>query len=225
MSAHIFNSFSVISAPLAWFLMESPTLWLTLLLFPQGRHASDPKAETLMTPFLLHYFHRTALYPFRLTPFPLALMAFTFNSYLQARTVSHYIDYSTGLFWHRFFLGMWINVWANGLHDWSWVRLGFCVYTFANLGPKARHSIKFTTFLSKLATLCDTSAQDLTFKYQLLPSRLPSPTSSSTVPFWNPPPRHCRSITPALPLRLHLPFSMPTSIHSKFTNSCIRSVG
>nr|KYP47143.1 putative steroid reductase DET2 [Cajanus cajan] len=187
-----------ISPPLAWFLMESPTLWLTLLLFPLGRHASDPKAQTLMAPFLLHYFHRTVLYPLRLlltppskapTPFPLAvaLMAFTFNSlnsYLQARSVSHYIDYSTGLFWPRFFLGlllffcgMWINVWADrallrlkgqgkgyvvpggGLFElvacpnyfgeivewlgwavmtWSWAGLGFCVYTFANLGPRAR---------------------------------------------------------------------------------------
>ncbi|KAL2348229.1 hypothetical protein Fmac_002229 [Flemingia macrophylla] len=184
--------------PLAWFLMESPTLWLTVLLFPLGRHASNPKAQALIAPFLLHYLNRVIVYPIRLlltpssknaSPFPLtvALMAFAFNclnAYLQARSLSHYADYSTGLFWPRFFLGlcifflgMGINVWADktllrlksqgkgyviprgGLFDlvanpnyfgeiveWfgyalmtcTWAALAFCIYTFANLGPRAR---------------------------------------------------------------------------------------
>jgi len=186
--------------PLAWLLMESPTLWLTLLLFPHGLHSHNPKAQTLITPFLLHYFNRTILYPLRLlfTPskktasgFPLsvALMAFVFNllnAYLQVRSISHYhTDYtSSGFFWFRFFIGlsvflcgMGINVWADrvllrlksegkgyvvprgGLFElvacpnyfgeivewlgwavmtWSWAGLGFFLYTFANLGPRAR---------------------------------------------------------------------------------------
>lgn len=186
--------------PLAWLFMESPTLWLTLLLFPLGLHSHNPKAQALITPFLIHYFNRTILYPLHLlltpskktTPgFPLsvALMAFAFNvlnSYLQARTVSHYINHydDSGFFWFRFLcgllvflLGMGINVWADrvllrlksegkgyvvprgGLFElvacpnyfgeivewlgwavmtWSWAGLGFFVYTFANLGPRAR---------------------------------------------------------------------------------------
>ncbi|KAK7395155.1 hypothetical protein VNO78_15700 [Psophocarpus tetragonolobus] len=181
--------------PLAWFLMESPTLWLTVLLFPMGLHAHNPKAQTLMTPFLLHYFNRTILYPLRLLqappasgfPLSVALMAFAFNclnSYLQSRTVSHYTHSYTPLFWFRFFFGLFIfvsgmaiNVWADrvllrlksqgrgyvlpkgGLFDlvacpnyfgeilewlgWavmtcSWAGLGFFLYTFANLGPRAR---------------------------------------------------------------------------------------
>nr|AFK45432.1 unknown [Lotus japonicus] len=85
--------------PLAWFLMESPTLWLTLFLFPHGQRSSDPKSILLITPFLLHYFNRTCLYPLRLLrappgktasgfPLSVALMAFAFNllnSYIQAR--------------------------------------------------------------------------------------------------------------------------------------------
>ncbi|KAI4356021.1 hypothetical protein L6164_000075 [Bauhinia variegata] len=185
--------------PLAWFLMESPTLWLTLLLFPNGAHFSNPKSLILISPFLIHYFNRTCLYPVRLltTPakktapgFPLsvALMAFGFNllnAYLQARWVSHYKDYGgDGWFWWRFsgglavFLaGMALNVWSDrellrlkkqgkgyvvprgGLFElvscpnyfgeivewfgwavmtWSWVGLGFFLYTCANLVPRAR---------------------------------------------------------------------------------------
>uniref|UniRef100_A0A5B7APS6 Steroid 5-alpha-reductase DET2 n=1 Tax=Davidia involucrata TaxID=16924 RepID=A0A5B7APS6_DAVIN len=108
-----------ISPPLAWFLMEGPTLWLTFLIFPFGQHHSNPKALTLISPFLIHYLNRTCLYPLRMhlktnrkTGFPVsvALMAFTFNllnSYLQARWVSHYADYGTDKwFWWRFFGGL-----------------------------------------------------------------------------------------------------------------------
>ncbi|KAK7339820.1 hypothetical protein VNO77_20506 [Canavalia gladiata] len=188
-----------LSPPFAWFLMESPTLWLTLLLFPRGNHSSNPKAITLIAPFLFHYINRTILYPLRLLttpspktassfPFSIALLAFVFNvlnSYVQATCVSHYKDYDDdGGFWWRFLFGLFvfvcgmgINVWADrvllrlksegkgyvvprgGLFEvvscpnyfgeivewlgwaimtWSWAGLGFFLYTFANLGPRAR---------------------------------------------------------------------------------------
>ncbi|KAJ0089166.1 hypothetical protein Patl1_31725 [Pistacia atlantica] len=124
------------SPPLAWFLMESPTLWLTFLIFPFGRNFNNPKSFILMSPFLLHYFHRTCIYPIRLYvnntsqksgfPVTVALMAFGFNllnAYLQARWVSHYKDYEGDdgrLFWWRFLIGlvifiggMWINIWSD----------------------------------------------------------------------------------------------------------------
>lgn len=187
------------SPPLAWFLMESPTLWLTLLIFPFGHNFRNPKSLILISPFLFHYFHRSCIYPLRLhrnktqlTDFPVtvALMAFGFNllnSYLQARWVSHYKDYdgeSDGrLFWWRFliglvifFCGMWVNIWSDkvlvglkkqgggykvprggwfelvscpnyfgeilewfgwAVMTWSWVGLGFFLYTCANLVPRA----------------------------------------------------------------------------------------
>ncbi|XP_038720172.1 steroid 5-alpha-reductase DET2 [Tripterygium wilfordii] len=124
-----------ISPPLAWFLMESPTLWLTLLLFPFGLHRSNPKALILISPFLLHYTNRTCLYPLRLLkttaagknsgfPVIIAMIAFGFNllnAYLQAGWVSHYKDYDgDGWFWWRFGLGlgvflvgMRVNIWAD----------------------------------------------------------------------------------------------------------------
>ncbi|KAK3031367.1 hypothetical protein RJ639_036075 [Escallonia herrerae] len=115
------------SPPLAWFLMESPTLWLTLLLFPFGQHHSNPRALALISPFLFHYLHRTCIYPLRIHlktqrrettsrksasgfPVSIALMAFTFNTlnaYLQARWVSHYADYEGDRrFWWRFAAGL-----------------------------------------------------------------------------------------------------------------------
>ncbi|KEH23121.1 putative 3-oxo-5-alpha-steroid 4-dehydrogenase (NADP(+)) [Medicago truncatula] len=192
-----------LSPPLAWFLMESPTLWFTLYLFPHGKNSSNPKSIILITPFLVHYFNRTVIYPLRLFltkttknpsgfPFSIAVMAFLFNllnSFVQARWVSHYKDFDDHhgngwCFWvvflcgvFVFFVGMMINVWSDtellrlkgegkgyvipkgglfefvscpnyfgeivewfgwALMTWSWAGLGFFIYTFANLGPRAR---------------------------------------------------------------------------------------
>lgn len=122
-----------IPPPLAWFLMESPTLWLTLLLYPHGRNCRDPRAALLIAPYILHYIQRTLLYPLRLlrrgskTGFPVtvAVMAFGFNllnGYLQARWVSEYADLEGDAWlWPRaaagamvFVAGAAANVWSDG---------------------------------------------------------------------------------------------------------------
>ncbi|KAF3959366.1 hypothetical protein CMV_015817 [Castanea mollissima] len=125
------------SPPLAWILMESPTLWLTLLLFPFGSHSSNPKSIFLISPFLFHYFHRTCIYPLRLHnnnnnkskannggfPVSVAMMAFVFNllnAYVQARWVSQYKDYEgDGRFWFRFFVGLVVFLGGMGVNIWS----------------------------------------------------------------------------------------------------------
>ncbi|KAL8039250.1 hypothetical protein ABFX02_10G022900 [Erythranthe guttata] len=128
-----------ISPPLAWCLMESPTIWLTLLLFPHGRNSTNPRAAVLISPFLLHYLHRSFIYPLRLflrTPtnrikkpgFPvsIALLAFGFNllnAYLQGRWVSEYADLDgDGWFWWRMAAGAVVfgggavaNVWSDSV--------------------------------------------------------------------------------------------------------------
>ncbi|XP_076918719.1 steroid 5-alpha-reductase DET2-like [Bidens hawaiensis] len=104
---------------IAWFLMESPTLWFTLLLYPLGQHSKTLKTLTLISPFLIHYFHRTVIYPLRLRrtrtrsngyPITIAGIAFAFNlfnSYLQTRSITEYVDYSDDQwFWLRFGLGL-----------------------------------------------------------------------------------------------------------------------
>ncbi|KDP24494.1 hypothetical protein JCGZ_25058 [Jatropha curcas] len=124
--------------PLAWFLMESPTLWLTLLLFPFGQHATNFKALILMSPYIIHYFHRTCIYPLRLYlnasqqntkaasgfPVSVALIAFGFNllnAYLQSRWVSHYKDDydSDGWFWWKFIGGLFVFIWGMWINIWS----------------------------------------------------------------------------------------------------------
>ncbi|CAI9098386.1 OLC1v1035019C1 [Oldenlandia corymbosa var. corymbosa] len=119
-----------IPAPAAWFLMESPTLWLTLLLFPLGKNHSNPVAQILILPYLIHYFHRTVIYPLRIRlknngagdtktaagfPVVIALIGFFFNllnAYLQTRWVSHYADLDSGRwkFWLRFAGGLMVFV-------------------------------------------------------------------------------------------------------------------
>ncbi|KAL2929418.1 Steroid 5-alpha-reductase DET2 [Bienertia sinuspersici] len=102
---------------LSWFLMESPTIFLSLLIYPFGRHVSSFRSLSLLSIFLLHYFHRTVIYPLRLRrktagsfPIYVSLMAFSFNllnSYVQIRWVSHYSDYdSDKWFWERFIGGL-----------------------------------------------------------------------------------------------------------------------
>ncbi|KAK1298875.1 Steroid 5-alpha-reductase DET2 [Acorus calamus] len=117
---------------LAWLLMESPTVWLSALLLPLGRHRLHPKSLLLCSAFLLHYTHRTLIYPLRLRrkgrplrrPFPLsvAALAFSFNllnTYVQIRWVSHFADYDRLPWWlilvgsAVFAAGMAVNVWSD----------------------------------------------------------------------------------------------------------------
>ncbi|CAK7349837.1 unnamed protein product [Dovyalis caffra] len=128
-----------VSPPLAWFLMEIPSISLPFLLFPFGQHFTNPKAFVLMSPFLLHYFHRTLIYPLRLYQsttqqkskttigFPLIMamngsMVQLLNTYLQARWVSHYkSDYDSegGLFWWKFFGGLALFLWGMRINLWA----------------------------------------------------------------------------------------------------------
>ncbi|GMH25813.1 hypothetical protein Nepgr_027656 [Nepenthes gracilis] len=111
-----------ISSSSAWFLMESPTVFFTLLIYRFGQHSSDLRSLSLISAFLLHYLHRTCIYPLRLRktsppsnpktasrfPASIALSAFAFNmlnSYVQARWVSHYADYDGDRWFWRRFLG------------------------------------------------------------------------------------------------------------------------
>ncbi|PKA64947.1 Steroid 5-alpha-reductase DET2 [Apostasia shenzhenica] len=128
----------IISPAIAWFLMESPTLWLPLLLLPAGRHSSNPIALFILCLFFVHYIHRTLIYPLRLrrlrrpagsiaSGFPLSVAAIAFvfnflNAYVQTRSVSHYSDYG-GRQWRagvstaaRVAIGLSIFIWGMAVN-------------------------------------------------------------------------------------------------------------
>ncbi|KAM3287820.1 steroid 5-alpha-reductase DET2 [Capsicum chacoense] len=127
------KSKTTISPSIAWFFMESPTLWLTFLIFPLGKNYTNPLAYFLISPFLIHYTNRTIIYPLHLDkrahnkfPLNIAVTGFIYNilnAYIQSRYVSHYANYENDeWFWTRFRcgffvfgLGMVINVWADGV--------------------------------------------------------------------------------------------------------------
>ncbi|XP_078427674.1 3-oxo-5-alpha-steroid 4-dehydrogenase family protein [Wolffia australiana] len=125
-----------LSPALGWFLMESPGIWVTLLLLPYGRHRRHPISVVVISAYLLHYFNRSVVYPLRLLknggkgkkenlPVSVAAMAFGFNvlnAYVQTRSATQYVEYE-GLGWRAwarvaaglglFGWGMWVNVAAD----------------------------------------------------------------------------------------------------------------
>ncbi|XP_020583280.1 steroid 5-alpha-reductase DET2 [Phalaenopsis equestris] len=117
-----------VSPPIAWFLMESPTLWLSVLFLPFGRHRSSTIALFILSLFFLHYIHRTIIYPLRLRRFrksssggfPISIVAMSFgfnalNAYIQTRFVTHYAEYDGG-------------AWAGGI--WTATRLAIGLGVF-----------------------------------------------------------------------------------------------
>lgn len=95
-----------VGSRLAWFLMESPTLWVFLLCVALAPRPTQLAAWVLSAMYLGHYVHRVLIYPLRLQrksrPMPASVvgMAFFFNlvnAYLQGRYL-HGVgpDYSPG---------------------------------------------------------------------------------------------------------------------------------
>jgi 3-oxo-5-alpha-steroid 4-dehydrogenase 1 len=124
----------LVDARLAWFLMESPNLYVSAVLWKIG----DEKCKTslannlLLGLFLFHYVNRSLIYPLQMpatsTPMPLSvmLMAYAFcccNAYLQARELTMFRLYpeshlSTAAFQigvSMFIVGWCLNIHSDGI--------------------------------------------------------------------------------------------------------------
>jgi protein-S-isoprenylcysteine O-methyltransferase Ste14 len=89
---------------LGWILMESPAAIVFAVVYVLGRHAREPAPLCLCALWLIHYVHRSFVFPFRLRvtqkpmPISVAAMAIIFNvinGYLNARWISELGRYPT----------------------------------------------------------------------------------------------------------------------------------
>lgn len=114
----------LINAKLAWFIMESPNLWMSALCFWLAGNNDCTKSlanRILLAAFCVHYLNRSIAYPLRMrasAPMPVSVMfmAFSFctiNGYLQARNLCSFHVYDA--MWltdPRFLIGL--LMWAHG---------------------------------------------------------------------------------------------------------------
>ncbi|PTL79968.1 methyltransferase [Vitiosangium sp. GDMCC 1.1324] len=120
----------------AWILMESPAVLLFGSIFALGQHRTEWVPLALLGLWMLHYVHRTFIYPFQLkadrkrTPWlivSLALIFNTLNAYVNARWISHLGTYSNAwLLDPRFVLGallFLLGKWVNITSDTTLLRL------------------------------------------------------------------------------------------------------
>lgn len=98
-----------------WVLMESPAVLAFAAFFLTGAHAGETAPRILFALWLLHYVHRTFVFPFRMPagdkrmPVLVAALAFTFNvinAWVNARWIGDLGSYPTAwLADPRFLLG------------------------------------------------------------------------------------------------------------------------
>jgi len=113
---------------LGWVVMESPAVLFFAYVFFSGRHATHLVPCLLLSLWMLHYVHRTFIFPFRLRisgkkmPLLIAALAVVFNTlnaYVNARWISHYGSYPAQWLSDPRFIGgvmLFLLGWAINLH-------------------------------------------------------------------------------------------------------------
>lgn len=183
-----------VSSRAGWVGMESPAIFFFLFVYLQGSFKGSLVSLVFLAMWQIHYVNRTLIYPFRTRterrmPLVVAGSGFFFNvlnAYVNARFVSHLVEYGFSWLYHPCFL-IGVSVFACGIilnqHSdnillnmrkqggsgyvvpdrgafryvscpnylgeilewtgwaiatWSLGGLAFCIYTIANLVPRAR---------------------------------------------------------------------------------------
>ena len=96
-----------------WIVMESPAVVLFAVIYALGEHALEAVPLALAAMWMVHYVHRTFVYPLQIRtagkrmPVVVAALAFGFNclnAYVVGRWISHFGDYPTSWLWDPRFL-------------------------------------------------------------------------------------------------------------------------
>lgn len=130
-----FNSFSLlpcIPCQLSWIIQESPCVFISLYFIITNIKLISLMNVLVLLPFLLHYIHRSFVFPFKLkttkkTPLELTFLAFifcTFNAIMINRSVLFYSQYDNLSFQIIFGMGiMIIGAVINIFHDYYIIAL------------------------------------------------------------------------------------------------------
>ena len=118
--------FPVIPSRISWIIQECPCVFMTIFFLIYYRKNLNYKNILVMTPFFIHYVHRSFIFPFVIhssknNPLEITLMAFVFcffNSLMINRSIfCLIIDYELKSFWLNYIfglaifgLGMYINI-------------------------------------------------------------------------------------------------------------------
>jgi steroid 5-alpha-reductase len=134
------RKFFTVTGKTSWILQECPTVFVTIYFLITSEYEILSINFLGVVLFLMHYLHRTFIYPFiafagpkdneKLYPAELTLMAFMFcfsNAYIQNNSLLLYSTYSKNYLISVYFisgvtvflLGMFINVW----HDYRMINL------------------------------------------------------------------------------------------------------
>ena len=124
--------FPVIPSRISWIIQECPCVFVTLFYLVYNFGNYNYKNILVISPFLIHYIHRTFIFPFVIhssknNPLEITLMAFTFcffNAIMINRSVLNFCAYETNFWLYyiygliTFCCGMYINIYS----DYSMIR-------------------------------------------------------------------------------------------------------
>ena len=124
--------FPVIPSRISWIIQECPCVFVTLFYLVYNFGDYSYKNILVILPFLIHYIHRTFVFPFVIhssknNPLEITLMAFTFcffNAIMINRSVLQFCAYETNFWLYyiygliTFCCGMYINIYS----DYSMIR-------------------------------------------------------------------------------------------------------
>ena len=119
--------FPVIPSRISWIVQECPCVFITIFYLIKAHSDITLRRILVIAPFLIHYIHRTFIFPFVIhssknNPLEITLMAFTFcffNAIMINRSIFYYTNYDHD-FWIyyiygliTFICGMYINIFSD----------------------------------------------------------------------------------------------------------------